>query len=162
MDFGRAAPLGAVGVILVLTLSSGPAGVVDFTTERDVTAGLGQGELVGSSVDVPSRAALQQGGYGSQSYYLQVPDATLTVDRVAGRPVVSYKINIPELGYSRETAHFLSAEMGPHITLSVEKDTLRPDDVQQDEYDGELVVIERIDHNSTVLERRNVTVEVQR
>jgi hypothetical protein len=162
MDMGRAAPIMAVGVITLLTLSSGPVGVVDFTTEQDATAGLGEGRIVGGSVDMPSTAALQQGGYGSQSYYLQVPDAVLTVERVEGRPVVSYKVNIPELGYSRETAHFLSEGMGPRISLSVEKDTLRPSDVQQDEYAGELLVVSRIDHNSTVLERRNVTVEVRR
>jgi hypothetical protein len=162
MNLARGVTYGSIGVIVLLSLSSGPIGVFDFATERDTTAGIGQGSLEITEVTAPETASLQQGEYGSESYYLQVPDAVLTLDSIEGRPVVSYKINIPELGYSRETAHFLSSDSGQRVVLSVEKDTLPPEDVQADEYQGELRVVVRANDENTVVHRRNVTVDVQR
>jgi len=161
MNLARGVTYGSIGVIVLLSLSSGPIGVFDFTTERDATVGIGEGSLAVTDVTSPDAASLQRGEYGSESYYLQVPDAVLTLDSIEGRPVVSYKIDIPELGYSRETAHFLSSDTGSPVVLSIEKDTLAPEDLQSDEYQGELRIIVRANGDNTVIHRRNITVDVQ-
>jgi len=164
MDPARGVTYGSVGVILILTVSSGPMGVVDFTKERteNNTEGLGNGLLEVASLDAPDTASLQQGDFGSGNFYLRVPDAVLSIDAVEGRPIVSYKIEISELGYTRETAHVISSESGQRVTLSIQEDTLPPEDIQQDEYSGEIRIVKRVNGESTTALQRNVTVSVQR
>jgi hypothetical protein len=164
MDPARYLPVFATGLIVAVTLLSGPlVGGVDFTHDRtDETVGIGTGSASVTSVSLPGTVQFQQGRYGSGGYYVRVPDATVEFERIRGRPILSYKLEVEEMGYSRETSHFLSSDTPERLALSIEKDTLDPEEVEATEYSGRLRVSVRANGTDRVLASRNVTVRVDR
>lgn len=155
----------AVGCILAVTLVSGP--LVPWVDLTRADAGedpgeLGQGDATAEVVSAPGRATLTRGAYGSGSYYLEVPDATVELRDVTGRPMLIYKIRLPAKGYSRGTNHFVSAEQEGTYELSLERDAWTRDEVTRDRYEGELVVLLRDGDSDRTVYRGNVTVEVER
>lgn len=161
MDDARVAVYAAVALILGTALVSGPlVGAVDFTREREDTFAPGSGSADVSVVSTPERARLDRGSFGSGAYNLRVPDATVQIAAVSGQPMLVYKIRIPDLGYTRGTAHFLDSSSEGRMTVSIEEDALDPDDIDRDSYPGELVVLVRADGGDEVLYRGPVTVEV--
>ncbi|AQL41762.1 hypothetical protein BV210_03080 [Halorientalis sp. IM1011] len=160
MDFGSYVPYVAAAVILVGTLASGPLALADRPTDR--TPEIGTGSVEVGEVTLPATAALRQGQFGEDSYYLQVPDATVRFDGIEGRPILTYKIEIPALSYSRESAFFLGPDTGDRMELSLERDQLAPDRVQNDSYAGVVRVVDRTDEESRFVAERNITVEVRR
>jgi hypothetical protein len=161
MDRSGALVYATVGVILAVTLLSGPAiGLVDLTTPRYDMTGLGEGSITVDRVDAPSAVLLER-GYQSQSYYLTVPDARVNVTAISGRPTVAYGIDIDALGYSRSTTHFLSPDDTGWVSLSVREDTLPDANVDASSYDGRLTLVARAGNETTVLHDGHVTVEVR-
>jgi hypothetical protein len=160
MDFGSSVPYVAAAVILLGTLASGPLALAD--RPADQTTEVGAGSVTVSEVTLPESADLRQGRYGEDSFYLRVPDATIRFEGVAGRPVLTYKLEIPDLGYSRETAFFLGPDTGDRMELSLERDQIAPDRIENDSYAGTLRVVERAGNESRVVAKRNITVEVRR
>lgn len=159
MDRSRALALLSVGVVLGVTVASGPVvGVVDLTTPRLDTDAIGQGTATVDAVDAPETARFDR-AVQSESYVLRIPDARIHIADIEGGPVVSYTLSIPEMGYSRTTTHFLDGTEEGWVTLSVEPATLGPDMVTQSSYDGELSIVLRGDEERVLLER-NVTAEV--
>jgi len=159
MNRPRAFVYGAVALIVGVSVVSGPTvGLVDLTTPRYDTTGLGQGNISVDRVDAPERVELAQ-GYQSESYRLEVPDARIRVAAISGRPIVAYELAIPALGYDRGTAHFLGDDDG-WVTLSLSGDTLARDRVMQSTYNGTLSVVTRASGTETVVYRERVPVEV--
>ncbi|WP_424019528.1 hypothetical protein ACOZ4N_08655 [Halorientalis pallida] len=160
MDFGSYAPAVAAALILVGTLASGPFALADRPAEQ--TGGVGTGSVTVSEVRLPETATLQQGQFGEQSYSLEVPDATVIFEQVEGRPILTYKLEIDGLEYSRESAFFLGPDTGDRMQLSLERDQLAPEKVQNESYAGVLRVVDRTGEESRVVAERNVTVQVRR
>ncbi|WP_299268728.1 hypothetical protein [Halorientalis sp.] len=160
MDFGSYVPYLAAAIILVGTLASGPLPLADQPTDR--TNEIGTGSVTVGEIRLPATATLRQGQFGEDSYYLQVPAASVRFEGVEGRPVLTYKLEILDLGYSRESAFFLGPDTSERTQISMERDELAPGTVQNDSYAGVLRVIERAGEESRVVAERNVTVQVRR
>ncbi|WP_436932114.1 hypothetical protein [Halosimplex halobium] len=161
MDRGRVAVYAAAAVIVAVTVLSGPAvGLVDLTTPRYDMSGLGEGSAAVDEVDLPSSVSLDR-GYQSQSYYLTVPDARVRFATVEGKPTVAYGIDIPALGYSRSTTHFLRDGDAGWASLSLREDTFAEDAVDADRYEGELSLVVRDSDGKSVVANRTVPVEVR-
>lgn len=151
---------GTVAVIVGLTVVSGPlVGAVDFTRDRTDLAGLGTGNVSVDRVSAPESVELGR-AYQSESYHLEVPDATINVTAISGRPVVAYRVEIPALGYARSTSHFLDESRTGSVRLSIERDRIVPDRVDDRRYDGTLSVVARYNDTERVLYRDPVPVEV--
>lgn len=150
-----------VGLIAGTILVSGPlVGAVDFTHERERTFAPGSGSADVSVLSTPERARLDRGSFGSGAYYLQVPPAEVRIRAVSGQPILAYKIRIPDLGYTRSTAHFLSPEIEGRLSLTLERDAISPSEVDRESYPAELVVLLRADGGEEILYRGPVTVDV--
>lgn len=162
-DLARASVWTAVGLILAVTLVSGPlVGAVDLTHERENEAAPGSGSANATVVSVPDRVVLDKGAYGSGSYYLQVPDAVVNLTHVSSQPLLVYKLYIRELGYSHGTTHFLSPRNEGRMSVSLSRDALAPEEIQQDRYRGELLLLVRDDSGDQTLAAKNVTVLVRK
>jgi hypothetical protein len=160
MDFASSVPSVAAALILVVTLASGPLALADRPAEQSNQIGTGSVSI--SEVRLPATATLRQGQFGEDSFYVQVPAATVLFDGIEGRPILTYKLEISDLGYTRESAFFLGPDTGDRMQLSLERDELAPDDVQNDSYAGTLRVVDRTGEESRVVAERNITVEVRR
>lgn len=160
-------PILSVGVILVVTLLSGPFGVVDLTTggpacSEDVFPGTGNASV--EVVDAPETATLTKSRFGAEVYRLELPDASLNVSDVTGRPTVSYRLRLPALRTAVGATKILSGCTTGGITVAMDRTTFEPDRIDADSYEGRLFVVYRGSENGTKVEQelldRNVTVEV--
>jgi|GEM_PF-701153 len=160
MDAERATVWGVVGIVVVTTLVSGPlVGAVDLTTEPG-HEGLGTGTVTVDSASLPERGTLTAGRFGAGEYTLRVPDTTLELSAVEGRPILVYRLSIPERGYTRSSTYFLSASDAGPFSVSLADDSFDPDTVESDAYDGRLQVVVRANDSSRVVAERSITVEV--
>ncbi|MEF8886080.1 MAG: hypothetical protein V5A44_13300 [Haloarculaceae archaeon] len=147
-----------VAVIVTVAVVSGPAvGLVDLTTRP--LEGVGQGSATVDDVEAPETARFDR-GLAADSYVLTVPDARVHVAAIEGRPLVSYELSIPAMGYSRTTTHFLRADDTGWVALSLESNTFPPGRIDQSSYEGELSLVLRVDDTERELYRGPVTVEV--
>ena len=165
MNLLRAIPTAAFVVILAGTLVSGPlVPGVDFTQVRETDGGLdslGDGSITITEATLPERAVLRQGNYGAGSYRLLVPDATVVVANYTGRPIISYGVDIDEIGYSRNSIRILVNETDSQLSIPLEEDTLDKGQLSEDSYDAQLTLLTRANGNETVVATRNITVEVR-
>jgi hypothetical protein len=160
MDRPSVLVYGTVALVLGVTVLSGPAiGLVDLTQPRYDMSGLGEGNATVDQIDAPSAVTLER-GYQSESYYLLVPDARTKFASISGKPTVAYGVEIPDLGYSRSTTHFLSGDETGWVEFSLSEDTLRNRTVSADRYDGRLTLVLRASDGKTVLHNETVPVEV--
>lgn len=166
MDIARVAVWLTVGIIVSVTIISGPlVGAVDFTpntSNDDGTFAPGTGKVDVEVHSLPTEAKLEKGSYGAGAYYLRVPDATVNIKRVEGQPMLVYKLRIPEMGFSRGTTHFLDAGTAGTRNIALEEGTLAPDKVTKDSYAGELLILVRAGDGERIVTRQNVTVDVRR
>lgn len=161
MNTERVVVYGVVGLIFATTLASGPlVGAIDLTTTESTS--IGEGNATVGAVSLPTSGEIASGRYGSGQYYLRVPDATVDVVNVTGTPLLAYKVEIGEMGYSRTTTHFLSASNTGSYTLSIEQDSIDADKVENETYDGQLSVFLRSSESERQLATRNITVGVSR
>lgn len=161
MDTERLAVAGVVATVLLVSLLSGPlvAGI-DLSPPPDELQSAQTGNATVDVVSAPENARLERGAFGAEApYTLTVPDATVIISNVTGRPLLVYKVRIPELGYQRGTTHFLDASAEGRRSLNLESATLE-EELSQDSYRGELFVILRGDGPERTIYRGNVTVEV--
>jgi hypothetical protein len=160
MDWVRGFEYAVVGLLLAVVVLSGPlVGAVDLTSESELT-GLGQGNVSVSSVSTDGSVSLNRGEYGAGAYYLSTPPARLTVTAISGQPMLVYSVEIFELNYKRSTTHFLSADDAGERTLTITRDSLAPDAVENDSYRGRIQVLARTNGTDRLLHSRNVTIEV--
>lgn len=160
MDLGSYAPYFAAAIILLGTLASGPLALADRPAEQ--ANQIGTGSVTISEVRLPETATLRQGQFGEDSYYVQAPPATVVFEDVQGRPILTYKLEIPGFGYTRESAFFLGPDTDDRMQLALERDQLAPDEIQNDSYAGVLRIVDRSGDESRVVAERNVTLRVRR
>lgn len=168
MEPHRIAVYATVAVVVGVAIASGPlVGAVDLTRESaDPGDGADAGVPGEGSVDVaveslPETARLDRGEYGAAAYTLRVPDAHVRLSNVTGQPLVVYKIQLSALGYTAGTVHFVTAEHAGPFRLQLESDTVPPDGIDRDRYEGRLTVLVRGD-GERIVERRSITVRVGR
>jgi hypothetical protein len=164
MDTSRGAPVLAVGVILVGLVVAGPlVPGFEVPARQEPSSGLdymGNGSLAVTDVDIPDSATLEKGEYGAGSYELRVPDGEVRFENHTGRPILSYKLKIEAISYSRSTAYVLTEDVEAPLTLSLQEDVVDGTQIDAREYGATLTLTRRIDGNGTVVATRNVTVEV--
>lgn len=162
MDPARTVAAVAVGVILAVTLASGPlVGAVDLTPAAEDPGTPGTGTVSLTVVSVPETATLDRGEFGSATYQLRMADATVDVARITGAPQVRYKLKIPAMGYTRVTTTVLDEEDTGRLAISFESTELPPEEVAQDRYAGEVILVTYDDDGLTTHVEKNVTVVVQ-
>jgi hypothetical protein len=158
MDRSRAFVAATVAAIVAVAVVSGPAvGFVDLTTRP--LEGVGQGSATVDDVEAPDTARFDR-ALSSESYVLRVPDARVHVAAIEGRPLVSYKLSLPAMGYSRATTHFLDAGDTGWVPLSLQSETFAAANVTQSRYEAELSLVLRVNDTAQELYRGPVTVEV--
>ena len=159
MERERATVWGVVSLVVVTTLVSGPlVGAVDLTTEPEMD--FGTGSMTVDSVTLPDRATLSVGRFGAGEYTLRVPDASVEISAVDGRPLLVYRLSIRERGYTRSTVHFVSQKNVGTYPLSLSDDSFDRASVANDSYQGRLEVIARANERSRVITAQQITVEV--
>lgn len=159
METARVAVYSTALLIVVLTLASGPLIGVLEPPQADSTAELGTGNATISVVSFPESVTLDA-GQGTNSYYLNVPAATVEATDVRGNPILDYSISIDGMGYSRGSIHLLGDLGNGTHSIVLDRTTLEPDKVGSGEYVGELELTLRGDTERTVF-NRTVTVEVR-
>lgn len=152
-----------VAVIVVTTLLSGPAiSAVDLTgTGSFEGTDLGDGRVAVGNVSLPETVAIERGEFGSGSYYLRVPSATVELREVVGRPILSYQISIDDLSFTRSGVHVLSASNEGTYELTLEERSFGVQEIQNDSYAAELSITARYADTERVVASRNVTIEVR-
>lgn len=164
MDPERLAVAGVVATVLVVSLLSGPlvAGVDLSPTPTDDGPPPQTGNATVGVLSTPDSVRLEKGSFGADApYTLYVPDATVGISNVTGGPLLVYKLRIPELGYSRGTTLFLDDSSTGTRSVALEQTTL-DEELPEDQYRGELLLLLRGDGPERTLSRGNVTVEVKR
>jgi len=143
---------------VTVAVVSGPAvGLVDLTT-RDL-AGLGEGSATIDEVSAPETARFDR-AFSSDSYVLEVPDARVHVAAIEGRPLVAYKVSVPEMGYSRSTTHFLDSDDSGWVALSIRSETFPSERIDRSGYEAELSIVLRVDDTEETLHEAQIPLEV--
>lgn len=164
MDTSEASVAVAVGVIVAVTLLSGPlAGAVDLTpaTSEGICT-----DSTNASVDVtveslPDSATLSEGRYGSQTYYLRVPDAVATVQNITGCPFLVYEFDIEEMSYGVSTTAFLSPDRTGRQTLEIERIPREASEITREQYNATTRLLIRTDAGDTVVREESFVIEVE-
>jgi hypothetical protein len=162
MDSGRAALAWALGVIFLLSLATGPqVGVLDVPAQQTFGGGgLGEGNASITAVEFDGRVRFEAGAYGTDVYHLRASSISLRVADVTERPMLLYKLTVPELGYSRQTNVVLDRSRRGPMTVDLAPDTFDRGAIDQETYRGTVrLVVRGAGPDRTVFER-NVTIEV--
>jgi hypothetical protein len=163
MDHGRVVAAGIVAVVAVTAVLSGPlVGGVDLTPEPDEAPPPGSGVANVSVISIPDRAAFVRNSMDRATYELQVPDATVRVANITGRPLLVYKIQVRELGHTRGTTLFLNSSMSGRRVLALEDGQFEKSRISQSHYNATITVLLRSDSGEQELRRENATVAVRR
>jgi len=164
MEETRLAVYGVVGVVLVVTLVSGPlVGAVDLTQEpTGCMEPVGSGSATVEVDTLPDSATISKGQFGAKAYYLNVPDGSVTVTNVTGQPILSYTISIPELSRTAGPTLFLCADQSSQQTLSIQRLTIDENTLDDETYDATLTLVLRGDGEEVLVREQSISVEVQR
>lgn len=152
--------LATILTILGILVVSGPltGGIAFAPTEPD---GFGYGTITLTPQTAPAEITIQTGRFDAGLYVLSVPDTIVHIEHVSGRPLVTYKLNIPEMGYVRQSLHIIDAEStGDTIALSLGETPIEPELLNDDAYTGRLSIETRDDTGTRTTASWNVTVVV--
>jgi hypothetical protein len=160
MERSRAAVYATAAVIVLVTVASGPLVGAVTVPEGGVSGPApGTGSATVSVVSMPDRATLEPGQYGTDVYYLEVPDAAVDVSAVTGQPVLTYSLSVPELK-SRSSVFFLRPGEQGRTELSMDRLSFDPGAVDRERYTGQLRLVLRGSGGETTLYREPVVIEV--
>lgn len=158
MNRSRLFVLATVAVIVSVPVASGPAvGLVDLTTSP--LDGIGSGSATIDDIEAPDNARFDR-GLASDSYVLKVPDARVHVAAIEGRPLVSYKLSIPTMSYSRATTHFLGPNDTGWVDVSIQSETFPASRIDRSSYEARLSLILRVNDTERTFHDSSITVEV--
>jgi len=164
MDTVRGLAWFAVGAIALVAVASGPLVSAVDLTERPEEASVapGQGEVTVTSVEVDAASTrFYDGRYGSETIYLDIPDARVGVEDARGDPIVNYRVRVPELGMS-STQMYVPDEDNDELTLGFERPAYDPSRITAEAYEVELAVVVRDDDGARTVYRTTVSAEVDR
>ena len=165
MEPRRLVVYSVVAVVVAVTLASGPlVGAVDLTEEADdgITEELGEGSADVELHVFPEEVTLSEGRYGSEQYYLRVPDASYTLSNVTGQPIVVYSVTLegPETYSSGSKNSFVTAENEGRRIISIDEKVFDRDELRPGRYNATVTLLVRGDGEQTI-ETETFTVEVE-
>lgn len=150
----------ALCIVAVLVVT-GPLIGVDAVRPQPTT--LGDGTVTVSSVQIETAdIRVTHGRFGANVSYLRVPEASVTVESVTGRPRLLYQVSVPELGISLEAERILISGQPGRYEFGPGDSAIDPATVTRDTYDGTVRVRAQSFEMSEVVVSRNVTVRVAR
>jgi len=161
MHPGRVAVGGVVCIVLLVTAATATP-LWDVPDPGDDSAALGNGTATVSVVSTPTELTIEPGRQGGGTYYLRVPDATVNITEREGNPLLTYKIDIDELGKSRSSVHGV-ADLGTgQKRLSIERLSLYERELGEDRYTATVSLVLRENGEKRILYNESMPVEVQR
>jgi hypothetical protein len=155
----RYAQLGVVGFVLfVLVLSSPVLGAVDLTPEsRDR---LGDGTANATLVSDPDDGLyVDRGRFGTDVFYLRIPDAAVDVESVTGRPRLVYQVSVPGLDFERSATTRLDGDGRVRVPMDARAFTHAQ--VANESYRATVTVRVQSFETDRVVAERTVTVPVR-
>ncbi|MBX0293849.1 hypothetical protein [Haloarcula nitratireducens] len=159
MGYLRALLFGVTGIVLVTAVASGPlVPGVSITSARETT--YGEGNATVESVTLPETVTLEAGSFGQQGHYLTVPPSTVQFSELSGSPILTYRLQIGELNYTRSTVHFLQSPT-ERYEATMESDNVDLGERPCDSYIGVLSVHVEDDAGRRTVATQNVTIEVR-
>ncbi|WP_226022088.1 hypothetical protein [Halomicrobium salinisoli] len=156
----RALEVAVVGIVLATLAASGPAGLLDAPTHRPTALGDGTADAEISSLPADD-LRIDRGRFGTGTWYLRVPEATVAVDAVEGTPQVLYRVQVPVLDADAEARRLLGSGDGATVGLAPGDVGLGPDAPDGPVRARVTVAVQSFEVHRTVYDR-NVTVEVAR
>lgn len=106
METGRRIEWGVVGVVVLSLVVAGP---VASGSEAQYPSTFGDGDATVSVDSFPADSlVVNSGQFGTDVYYLRIPDVVLTVEDVRDQPRLVYRVEIPELGVDESMTRVLS------------------------------------------------------
>jgi hypothetical protein len=93
MDAVSVLPHATLALFAITAIAFGPVGPLELTGEQDKCAtdtSIGTGNATKIHSSLPDYATLSRSDFGAEVYRLDVPDATVNVSDVRGRPLVNY------------------------------------------------------------------------
>lgn len=159
MERERAVLVATVGILLGVTVVSGPLVGVSLTSTESFDPG--SGTIEATVTETPETATLERGDHGAGVYYLRADAIEVDVESATGQPSLTYELFVTELGHTKSSITFLDDDADGTLDLEFDESTLEADRVDADAYRGVLRVIANDDDGERVLVERNVTVEVR-
>lgn len=150
-------PAVAALFILATLVATGPLVGVDAFEPRATTIGDGTASVDAVRVDA-AQFRVTDGRFGTAVPYLRVPDASVRVDSVTGRPRLLYQISVPHLDVSMEIERVFST--AGTYRLAPGDRALEPSAVDRESYNGTVrITVQSFEATETVY-AENVTVAV--
>lgn len=152
MSTDRVVAGAVVACIVGLTLATGPVGPIDIGTDSGGLEDPGTGSATVEVVSAPDEIALEPSNDGQELLHLSVPSTTISVSNVTGNPILTYTMNLDEIGLSTDTLRFLGQTEKREFELTKDRRTFQPHEVQN-LTEAELSVTLRGENLKTVFER---------
>lgn len=152
-----------VGIFVITgTIASGPIfSAHEQTKNADADQRVAGGEAEVSIAEAPTGSIrIRKSGYGSNVYILNVPSSVLVVSNVSGRPLLSFKAQIVDLGYAQTEIAILQPGMNDKVKLAFGNIVFSENRVKEDSYTVELSIVLRASGKETIF-YRNETIQVQ-
>lgn len=154
--------MGIAGLVAVTLVLSGPAfGLLDVTARNPTTLGDGTANATVETLDTGS-LVIDRGRFGTGIYYLRVPEATVAVSGIDGRPRLVYRIQVPALDVDVVSTELLRNGRTRSASLRPSDRGLDPDAVAADSYVATVSVRVQSFTSDVTVYRVNESVEVQR
>lgn len=160
MDSARGVVVATAGLVVMVTVATGPIGLLDVSGERSLESA-GEGNASVTVVSEPDQAVLERGRQGGGVYYLRVPDVEVDISELRGNPILDYSLSIDALGYSRSSIHFLGNSGTGRTGISLSRDTFDESQIEQETYQAQLTVTLRTNGTKRVVYNETTTVEVE-
>ncbi len=160
MNAESVAVYGVAVLIVATALASGPlVGGVDLT-QSQATTGLGEGSATVANATLPDDVTFEGGRFGTETYRLTVPSATVDLASVTGRPVLAYRVVVPALDHARVSSTILSPDSEGRFAVEFEGGTVDRERIDRERYDGRLELLVRSGADSRTVATKRVAIEV--
>ena len=149
-----------IGVVVVILLLTSPlVNVLGVTAQNPTTIGDGTATASVERLDTDA-LTIDRGRFGTGVVYLRIPEATVSVTDIEGRPRVVYQIRVPELGVDAVTTELLTGDGPTTVRLGPRDRGLDPAAVTNRTYRGVVTVrVQSFEQDRTVY-AVNETIEV--
>jgi len=102
---------------------------------------------------------LERGRFGSGRYHIDAPPAVVSVENVAGTPILRYVIDVPGLWLTATSRYGLGGRDG-RLEMRASPVTVSPDSIDRDRYEATVAVWVRTGTYERDIVQRHVVVEV--
>jgi hypothetical protein len=156
----RTLPRATVAAVLLVVVLSGPLVAVVDLSDEPVAQQLGDGTATVSNVTLSAgEVRMTTGRFGTQAYYLRLPEATVDVASYDGRPRLVYRVRVPGLDLDRVETELLTGDSGRTV-LRMPDRAFQFEHVDDETYEGTVTVrVQSFERDETVY-NRTVRIEI--